>query len=193
VTGKLYERTVNCKGCNKEFIVDKRYDPLCPTCNDKKERQEWKEWQKQVKQEEDPIEGYCNTIRGITPDYEISYEDKKQREEENWNYRKEMFEKEKESWNKSMEEMTKAEQKEEKRKRRLAREERKQLESDRNLKYHGTPSRLLSERIDKVGCECEAEQMRHGIFCDTCKLLVKVNDYILDLFKRESEGRGSII
>ena len=114
-------------------------------------------------------------------------------QEENWNYTNKKIEKIEESWNKPMEGMTKEEQKEERRKRRLVREERKQLESDRNLEYCGTPLRLLSERIDKIGCECEAEQMRQGRFCDTCKLLVKVNDYILDLFKRESEGRGSII
>ena len=165
---------------------------MCPKCDDKKKSQEWKESQEQAKQE-DPIERYCNTIRGITPDYEISYEESVKMQEENWNYREKNLEKERESWNKPIDGMAKTEKEQERRKRRLVREERKQLESDRNLEYHGTPSRLLSKRVDKIGCECEAEQMRQGIFCDTCKLLVKVNDYILDLFKRESEGRGTII
>jgi hypothetical protein len=37
-----------------------------------------------------------------------------------------------------------------------------------------------------------AEEMRRGIFCDTCKLIVKVNDYMMDLFKMASQGRTTL-
>jgi hypothetical protein len=89
--------------------------------------------------------------------------------------------------------MTVIEKEEERKKRRLVGEERKLGKSDWNLKYHGTPNHLIEKRIRKLRCECEAEKMRQGIFCPTCRLLVKVNDYLLDLFKDAAEGRSSVI
>jgi hypothetical protein len=74
--------------------------------------------------------------------------------------------------------MTGIEKEEERKKRRLVGEER---------------NHLIEKRIRKLRCECEAEKMRQGIFCPTCRLLVKVNDYLLDLFKDAAEGRSSVI
>lgn len=61
------------------------------------------------------------------------------------------------------------------------------LETDKN------PLNLFLERLAKVGCRCEAEQMRSGEFCDTCKLVAKINEFTLDLFKRAAQGRTSFI
>jgi hypothetical protein len=53
-----------------------------------------------------------------------------------------------------------------------------------------TPIRLFEDQVDKIGCECEAEDIRQGIFCDTCKLMTKVNSYMMKLFKDFAEGRS---
>jgi hypothetical protein len=84
-------------------------------------------------------------------------------------------------------------QKEIRNKKRLIIEQRKQGQSDWNLKQNLTPFQLFSNRLDKISCRCEAEEMRAGRFCDTCKLIVKINEYTLDLFKRASQGRTSYV
>ena len=78
---------------------------------------------------------------------------------------------------------------EEKRKRkRLRKEERFQEEADRILERQ-SPIYMFRQRVDEIGCRCEAEEMRRGIFCETCKLIRRVNEYMLDLFKNASQGR----
>lgn len=198
VNSKLYERVVKCKGCNQEVIAYKSYDPLCPTCDDKNERQEWKENQEEVRKEEDPIEQYSNKILGIIPDYEISYEEQKKIEQENWEYRSklghEMLEREAEVTRDKPEGMTKKEwDKERRKKKRLLREEEKEGKANFELRYRGTPNHLIEKRIKKIPCDCTAEKMRQGIFCETCRLLVRVNEYMLDLFKDASEGRSTVV
>ena len=80
--------------------------------------------------------------------------------------------------------------KEKRKTKRLKREERNQEEADRMLELQ-SPHRLFRQRVDKIGCRCEAEEMRRGIFCDTCKLMRRANEYMLDLFKNTSQGRTS--
>ena len=84
-------------------------------------------------------------------------------------------------------------QKEMRNKKRLMEEKRQQGRSDWNLEQNITPIRLFSKRLDKISCRCKAEEMRAGRFCDTCKLIVKINEYTLDLFKQASQGRTSYI
>jgi hypothetical protein len=84
-------------------------------------------------------------------------------------------------------------QKESRNIKRLIIEQRKQGQADWNLKRNLTPLQLFSKRLDKISYRCEAEEMRAGRFCDTCKLIVKINEYTLDLFKRASQGRTSYI
>jgi hypothetical protein len=86
--------------------------------------------------------------------------------------------------------MTNKEWVEEKRKRmRLEKEERMQQESDRKLKWNASPFRAFSKTVDRIGCRCKAEEIRKGVYCDTCKLIVRVHEYTLDLFKNTSQGR----
>jgi hypothetical protein len=44
---------------------------------------------------------------------------------------------------------------------------------------------MFIDRLHKVsmGCECTAEGIRQGVFCKTCRLIVKVNECTLQLFK----------
>jgi hypothetical protein len=168
--------------------INQHSQRLCRACKDKKERQEYQEYQEETKRDEDPIERYSNKILGIIPEYELSYEEQKKIEVENWEIRSkaghELLERESEVTRDKPEGMTKKQwDKERRRKKRLLREEDKEARANSELSYHGTPNHLIEKRIRKIPCECEAEKMRHGIICKTCRLLVKVNDYMLSLFK----------
>lgn len=195
---KIYEIRTNCNECNHEITIDRRHERLCPTCNEVKEKVKWKEWQDKAKRAEDPIRRYGNFILGIVPDYEISYEENKEMEKESWKKRREILDKEfdeksKLHWPKP-EGMTKTQRlKEKRRKRRLAIEERKEREHNDKLWFESRPQWLIQKRIDKIPCACTAEEIRAGRFCKTCKLLVRVNEYMQDLFKNASEGRSSIV
>jgi hypothetical protein len=188
VNHKLDEIVANCRDCNEQIMINQHSHRLCRACKDKKERQEYQEYQEETKRDEDPIERYSNKILGIIPEYESSYEEQKKIEVENWEIRSkaghELLERESEVTRDKPEGMTKKQwDKERRRKKRLLREEDKEARANSELSYHGTPNHLIEKRIRKIPCECEAEKMRHGIICKTCRLLVKVNDYMLSLFK----------
>jgi hypothetical protein len=90
--------------------------------------------------------------------------------------------------------MTKTQWKKEKsKKRNLEREDAKQKELDRKYEIRHSPRYMFARMIHDIGCECEAEKMRAGVFCDTCKLITRLRRYTLDLFKDGAEGRSSYI
>jgi hypothetical protein len=161
---------------------------------------DWLEYCQRLRREEDPIERYCYDIREEVADYEISFREQLRLEGESEHQSKVRWIEEakdiriaRDFLRKKPEEMTKTQWTKEKRKRkRLEKEEIKQQQTDSNLKQYGSPLSLFSKRVKKIGCRCEAEAMRRGIFCDTCRLLVKVDGYMLDLFKNASQGRTSI-
>jgi hypothetical protein len=160
----------------------------------KEARQEWQEYCNRKMKEEDPIERYCYQIRGETPDYEMSFEQSEKLDQESMHARQETLKQER--YMQQERRLTKPEGitktkwiKDQRKKGRLHKEEQKQRKADRRLEWYGRPVNLFSDRIAKIGCECEAEQMRRGVFCDTCKLIVKVNEYMLELFKRTAQGR----
>jgi hypothetical protein len=155
------------------------------------QKRKWLEHCKEQKKQEDPIERYCYDIRCEIPDYEKSFEERQKEIEESWQMREATLKEEQDAqttWVKP-EGMTNKEWSKEKRKtKRLKREERNQEEADQVLKQQ-SPHRLFRRRVDKIGCRCEAEEMRRGIFCETCKLIRRINEYTLDLFKNASQGR----
>jgi hypothetical protein len=53
-----------------------------------------------------------------------------------------------------------------------------------------TPRWLVSNKIDAIGCQCEAEDLRRGINCKICKLMLKVDNYMMNLFRDAAEGRA---
>lgn len=150
---------------------------------------------------EDPIERYCYDIREEVADYEISFKEHLRQEEEREHRIKIRLVEEakdirlaRDFLTNKPSGMTKTQWTKEKRKRkRLDKEEMNRQQLDSNLKQYGSPLSLFSKRLKKIGCRCEAEAMRRGIFCDTCRLLVNVNRYMLDLFKNTSQGRTSVI
>ena len=161
------------------------------------EKSKWKEYCKQKNKEEDLIERYCYDIRGESPDYEITFEDmiKIRREGDQAARMSEKFDdinrQRRLIQNKPEGMTTKQWIKENKRKRLLLKEQMKQEQLDSHLESSKNPLSLFVNTLEKVGCRCKADQMRRGIFCDTCRLIVKVNEYTLDLFNRASKGRTS--
>jgi hypothetical protein len=162
-----------------------------------RKKREWLEYCKEKLKEEEPIERYCYDIRGIAPDYDLSFEEHLKCEQEWENIRRarmQQFDKEIEEeasgfYRVKPEGMTNRQWIEEKRKReRSKREDRKERESDEKLERQN-PFHLFKRRVDKIGCECKAEAMRRGIFCNTCKLIIRVDEYMLELFKKASQGR----
>jgi len=158
-------------------------------------RQELEEWNttcEKYKKEEHPIERYCHKIRGRFPFYYMTFEEHKIQSDESWNYRKKRideFNAQLDLIRQKPEGMTVKEWKE---KKRLFRLERKQRSKDSHLRITSTPNWLIERTIRKIRCDCTAEGIRNGVTCDTCKLLVKVNDYMMNLFKDAAEGRSSI-
>jgi hypothetical protein len=72
------------------------------------------------------------------------------------------------------------------------REHERQLRLDRRLELKMTPICLFEDQVDKIGCECEAEGIRQGQYCDTCRLITKVNNHMMKLFKDFAEGRSTL-
>jgi hypothetical protein len=170
------------------------------TKNTREEKQKWLEYCKEQLKQEDPIERYCYDIRGIVPEYDLSFEEHLKDEQEAANIRQrnqQKFDNEIEEettgfYRVKPEGMTKKQWIEEKRKRtQLRREERNQEEADRTLELQ-SPIHLFGHTVDKIGCECKAEEMRRGIFCDTCKLIGRVKEYMLNLFKNTSQKRAAL-
>ncbi len=214
---KLNEITTNCKECNQQITIHRKDEQFCPSCLEKKQKQEWLEECEEERRKEDPIKRYCHKIRGTIPYYERPfifepnsppeelYEDKFKRimsgdtkdgrEEamrEEWTRRKE-----RNSYNdikNKPEGMTKTEWiKEGRRKRQLQKEEGKQDQLDEKFKYKNSPISMFEDMIDKISCECKGEELRQGTICKTCKLVTKLHQYTLDLFKDAAEGRSTVI
>jgi hypothetical protein len=92
-------------------------------------------------------------------------------------------------------ELTKTQwKKEQSKKRKAEREEEKQRRADDELERN-SPLKMFHRMTDELdeACECEAEKMRQGEFCDICKLVTKVREYMLDVFKAAAEGRASFV
>jgi hypothetical protein len=139
---------------------------------------------------------YCYDIRGELADYEITYEEMRENIAASVKAMIAIEDQKRDAERQPTKPdgMTNLKwQKESRNKKRLIIEKRKQGQSDWNIKRNLTPLQLFSKRLDKISCRCEADEMRAGRFCDTCKLIVKINEYTLDLFKRASEGTTSYI
>lgn len=159
----------------------------------KQELEEWNAICERQRQKETPIERYCNDILGIKPDYKMTFEEHKHLEKDSWNERCEemdQIDRYEDFFYEKPDGMTNKEWRE---KKRLIKLKRKQRESDLEFQITSSPNWLIKETIDKIQCRCTAEGLRNGIVCDTCKLLVKVNDYMMNLFKDAAEGRSSVI
>jgi hypothetical protein len=67
--------------------------------------------------------------------------------------------------------------------------DKKQQEKDRELEKQAMSFVLLSKRLEQIGCECQGERIRVAEeYCDTCRLLAKVNVYMMGEFKDTARG-----
>lgn len=155
------------------------------------EKKKWVEYCERTRKEEDLIERYGNEIRGEVPDYEKTFEQHKMEAKTVEQVRENIAKKEEEQNTMYLKpgKMTDKEWDKERRKRkRLQKEERQERESNEKLERQ-SPFHLFEERVHKIGCRCKAEEMRRGRFCDTCKLIVRVNKDMLEQFENASHGR----
>jgi hypothetical protein len=121
----------------------------------------------------------CYDIRGIKLTYEYGFEEylhlQSQHQYQLSNQTDKMLELERWGWGTDKikpEGMTNKEWQNFKRKKRLElKEEKQRLESNRELESK-SPFHMLSKRIEKIDCNCEADRMRQGRYCSTCQLLV---------------------
>lgn len=176
---------------------------LCSSCNDKREKQEWEQDMEEQKRTEHPIEKYCYDILGEVPDYKMTFEQIQKEQEENIAYREKLREEwlQRKSWDLHRQSAqrppadwtkSKAEwAKELRHKKRLQRVEELQSKADFDLRFHHSPMSEYKELLNKIPCRCKAEDMRQGRVCETCRLLIKVHDYTLQLFKDAAQGRMS--
>ncbi len=186
-----------------------RHDWLCSVCQVEKDKHEYYELQSKKRHDLEsrnklyPVLEYCYNIRCIDhEDLSRTFEEDKALPDLNKEFRDEI----KQEYIQDCiilagkihkpkpEVISKAKwERQQRRARKAIREKHKQEAADQKLEAEGTPQYHLREQIDEIGCECKAEEIRAGKFCDTCKLLLKVEQYMIDLFKRESEGRGTIL
>ena len=161
-----------------------------------RDKREFEEFLEVLRKGETLIEKYCRSIRNQPGFFEMTFEEY----EMAWDERKKMLKKKQVAdhvFNKFISEKPKGMNKTEwiKQKRRMKqnrREQEKQLKLDRRLEFKMTPIHLFEDQVDKIGCECEAEGIRQGQFCDTCRLITNVNSYMMKLFKDFAEGRSTL-
>jgi hypothetical protein len=59
--------------------------------------------------------------------------------------------------------------------------------------FYTIPIRVFKKRIGETGCKCEGEHIRvAGEYCDTCRLIVKVDEYMMNIFRNAAQGRTSL-
>ena len=75
--------------------------------------------------------------------------------------------------------------------RKQRKQENKERKADQVLEQN-TPFWILWNKIRIISCQCTAEGLRQGINCDTCKLFLRVDNYMMDLFKDVAEGRRTV-
>lgn len=209
---QVYGCHTKCKECSQLMMGYSeilRHDCLCFMCQEEKDKHEYYEWQSKNRSDLEnkikryPVLEYCDKIRDIDrEDLSRTYEEDKAQPNLTKQYREEMKQEYLEDCKILAGKIPKPKpegisktkwERQQRRIRKNIREKHKQEAADQKLESEGTPQYHLREQIDEIGCECKAEEIRAGNFCDTCRLLFKVDQYMIDLFKRESEGRGTIL
>lgn len=144
------------------------------------------------KRKETEVTRLCNKILDIKPIYEMTFE-------EYWKARKECSKIRNEITHeqfyghkilhKQPKGMTKKQWSEAKRRlRRQLKEDNAKRRADESI-LNNTPARLFDKKIDDMwlACDCDPDEMRQGIFCDICKIVLKIDEYTMTLLRREAE------
>jgi hypothetical protein len=190
---------------DREIIYE---PPICSECKEKREHNEWIErnGRLRIKESKNPIISYCYKIRNEIPETEETWQQYKEDEAaakenvglyaqritdliENPRENPEVIfkrtgkypdgSKNKTQWLKHL-----------KNHRQLEKQRRQEAQADWKLRMNA-PIHLLEKTIREIRCRCEPEDMRQGVFCDTCRLLVLVHKYMMNLFKEAAESKRS--
>jgi hypothetical protein len=161
----------------------------------RQELEDWNAKSEEYKSKETPMERYCNKILRIVPEYYMTFEEHKKVTEDNYDRRMKACDELDEEYEFLYTKPDGMSDREWKEKKKLIRQERKQMEADEKLENNITSYWLLSKSLNVCfyKCNCTGEGLRNGIICVVCKLLARVNDYMVNLFKDAAEGRSSVI
>jgi hypothetical protein len=171
------------------------------------EKREWIETCKLAKKTENPLDRLCYDILGVIPDYELTFEEWKNDDDAFQDKRHRIADQEVkdrdleskktfQSRRRRPEGITNKEwEKERKRVKREKNEKSKQDQLDRELEYKYNPANMLYEKIEKIKghCDCKGENIRQGIVCPICKILTKVDSYMMTQLKDAAGGRSTIV
>jgi hypothetical protein len=157
----------------------------------KQARADFKSECEYLKREETEVERLCDKIKGIKPIYEMTFE-------EYWKALKECDRIRNEEMHHEMYGdkilhkqpigMTSKQWTEAKRKlRRQQKEDNAKRRADQAIE-RTTPIRLFDKKLTDMyhACYCDADEMRQGIFCDICKIVLKIDEHAMTLLRREA-------
>jgi hypothetical protein len=164
-----------------------------------------KEWKENIeKRRKDPnflLKHYCYEIRNEVDPCDETFEEYVERLEESWKSRQEDHKLEIAlsnhkyallNHNQKPKGMSNAEYNAKRKElRRQRRQENKERKADQAIE-HNTPFWILWNKIRIISCQCKAEGLRQGIYCDTCKLLLISDNHMMDLFKDVAQGRRTV-
>ena len=164
------------------------YHPPIQTYEYMREKRAFLEGAKVARDKEKPIQGYCYTIRGITPWYEYSFEETIRSEKERRDRHAQLLTREidldikKDKKSRTRLREIKKMQKEEERKEKVEKE---------FIEKH-SPFHLLKQDLELIECYCNSSRIKEGEYCLTCPLLRSVHEYMMRLFERASEGDSDL-
>jgi hypothetical protein len=148
-----------------------------------------------MRENETEVERLCKKIKGIKPVYEMTFKEYwelHKAREERMNKRIKSTHREitgsiilhKQPKGMANKEWTEAKR----RYRRQQKEDNAKRRADNAIK-ETTPIRLFDKKVSDMGyaCDCTADEMRQGIFCDICKIVLKIDEYTMTLLRRDAE------
>jgi hypothetical protein len=215
INEKNARQTPCIKGCGKFLTVYSNFERdyvVCEACKLNEEKISYKQFQQEDKHrsEVNPLIRYCHDINNIAEPWEVPFELEQKRIEEKNNRVRDSIKKSKpaagpldkfseyqftsRSYKKEIpydpsSGMSEAEWwKRVERKRLELKERHKQYKADNELRFNSATWQIL-RNLDVVDCRCKAELMRQGQFCPVCRLMIKVHEYALRLFKDAAQGR----
>jgi hypothetical protein len=151
-------------------------------------------WMQEAKAKEKEITRLCHKINGTQPDYDMNpveyyKESRKRYQERIRTFEDEMEREEKERSSSSggggggdgkPKNMTVKQWKEFKKRRRRERKEMEIQETADRTILQKTPRYVLAHKLaNDFECDCMPEEMRRGVFCRACKILIEVDEYMM--------------
>lgn len=164
-----------------DFIL-KRADELNKNPGAKR-RKEYEEMREEKREQDTTIEKYCRRIRDEEPFFERSFEEYEMGQAARESSVHNLME-EHDLENKEIPEGIKTHWfKEKRRKKQEIKDKKKHEKEDNEYLHKMSPYYKFLEMIDKIDCRCNADSIRKGEVCSTCRLIGKVSEFTLRLFE----------